>query len=473
MGIPNIFNTGRTGMVAAKVNMATTGHNIANANTEGYSRQRVQQETSVPNAGPGSRTQIGTGVAISRVERINDGYLEKQIRHAGRDMAAFEEKEMVLKQTEDIFNEMGGEGINRLMSRFFNEFRQLGNDPDNEAIRQSVRESTQALVNDFHRIRKNVEEVREHIDSRIESHTREINGISEEIRSLNQKIATAELGGGAPNDLLDKRDLALKKLGTFMDVTMHKDGNGNYNVDIRGVGPMITGAHTERFSVRRTSADDEGKPENALDIHSSSSANGKITHALKGGKLGALVEARDQMLSTVLERLDDLAFSVATAVNEIHRQGFTRNGATGVDYFRPLVQRERASEFIQLSEAVRDNANNIAAAAIPDAPGDNRIAHAISNIQNLRMMNEGRSSIDDFYNSIVADVGVATQRNRANMNQTKDIQTQLGKMRDQISGVSIDEETANLLQFQHAFDASAKLIQIADECLDTVMSIKR
>ena len=166
-------------MVAAKAAIATTGHNIANANTEGYSRQRVMTESTPAQGGPGSHAQIGTGTQIARVERVNDEYIEKQLRNGGRDLANMEEKDLMLKQTEDIFNEMNGDGVNRLISRFFNEFRQLSNEPDNEAVRQSVREGAQAMINDFHRLRHEVEDVRDHIDSRLEGYAREANDLAE------------------------------------------------------------------------------------------------------------------------------------------------------------------------------------------------------------------------------------------------------------------------------------------------------
>jgi flagellar hook-associated protein 1 FlgK len=122
---------------------------------------------------------------------------------------------------------------------------------------------------------------------------------------------------------------------------------------------------------------------------------------------------------------------------------------------------------------VKASVNNIATGLVPDAPGDNRVAIGISRLQNEKLVDHGNATLDEWYNSIVSDVGVANQRNRFALNQQKDIMTQLGKIRDQISGVSIDEETTNLLQFQHVFDASAKVIQVADELLKTVLSLKR
>lgn len=473
MAIPSLFQTGRSGMVAAKAAIATTGHNISNANTEGYSRQRVL--TTAANSQPilGSAGLVGTGVAVSRIERINDEYIEKQVRNGARDMAHMEEKDLVLRQTEDIFNEMNGDGLNRLVAQFFNEFRKLSNEPDNEAVRQAVRESSQTMVNDFHRLRSEVEEVRKHIDARIEGYSTEINSLVEQVRDLNIRIKSQEMSGGSPNDLMDQRDTAFKKLGSYMDLTMHKDGQGAYVVDIKGVGPLVVGSEAEKFSVYRAPADGRGKPEGALEIKSTSSANNIVTHQLKGGKLGALLEVRDQTLSTVLDRLDELAHGISESVNEVHEQGFTRHGEQGVSFFRDLGGKERAAEFIDLSDEIKGSVNNIAAAAQSDAPGDNRIALAIASLQDLKMLNEGHATMDDFYNSIVSDVGVTVSKNRFSLTQQKDIVTQLNKMRDQLSGVSIDEETANLMQFQHSFDASAKVIQVADEMLKTVLELKR
>jgi flagellar hook-associated protein 1 FlgK len=473
MAIPNIINTGRSGLVAAKAAIATTGHNITNANTEGFSRQRVQTEVAEPRGGQWGKNTIGTGTKISRIERINDEYIEKQIRNANRELSHFEEKDMSLRQIEDIFNEMNGDGLNRLISRFFNEFRKLSDEPESLAVRESVREATKAMVNDFHRLRREVDEVRRHLDSKVEGYSSEVNSYVSQVADLNKKIRALEPTGGPPNDLLDQRDVALKKLGSYLDITAHKDNHGNFNVDIRGVGPLIAGGESEHLYVERTSADSQGKPEQAFDVKTSGSVPGTITHQIKGGKLGAVMEVRDKTISTILSRLDEMAYTISASVNEIHKQGYTPSGVKDILFFKPMAQKERAAEFLSLSDEIQDSIDNIATAAIPEAPGDNRIAIAISRLQNQKMMNNGYSSADEWYNSIVSDVGVATSKNRFVLNQQKDIMNQLNKVRDQISGVSIDEETTNLLQFQHAFDASAKVIQVADELLKTVLALKR
>ena len=473
MAIPNVMHTGRSAMQAAKAAMSATGHNISNASTEGFSRQKVEVSSQPSPAPPGSKMQIGQGVTISRVGRMNDEYIEKQIINASLDKSSHEEKDLMLRQTEDIFNEMGGEGLNRLMSRFFNEFRKLANEPDNQAVRQSVREATMAMVNDVHRMRASVEDVRVHIDSRINGAVSDINAAATEIRDLNQRVQVMATGGGNPNDLMDQRDRALRKLAQLTDIQMFHDPRSGMTVNLKGIGPLVSGPNAEQLDTFRSPADEYGKVENALDIKSSSSAKGIVTHVIKGGKLGALLDVRDKTLSVVANRLDELAYSITSTVNEVHQQGFTMNGAQGANFFKPINQIQRAAEFLDLSDEVKASVNNIATAAAPDSPGDNRIALAISGIQGMRVMGDGKSTVDEFYNAIVGDVGVVTARNRNALNQQKDIQTQLEKMREQISGVSIDEETTNLLQFQHTFDASAKVIQIADEMMKTVLDLKR
>lgn len=472
MAIPNITQTGRTGMMTAKAGIATTGHNIANSTTEGYSRQKISQTAMVPVDATSTKGIIGMGTKLDRVDRVNDQYLEKQLRNSARDMSAAEDKDMALSQTESVFNELGGDGINRLMARFFNEFRKLANEPENMAVRESVRESSQALINDMKRVREAVLDVSKHIDSRMEGYVREINALAEQVKTYNIDIKRYVASGASPNDLLDKRDLAMKQLGSFMKMNVSQDNSGGFVVDAEGLGPIVVGPNAEKFSVERSPANDRGKPEGAYDIKSTASAVGTVTNMIKGGKMGALIDVRDRVVGTILARLDDLAYSMATAVNDIHKQGFTADGLTGVAFFKEPPQKHRAAEFLDLSDQVKANSNFIATAGQPDSPADNRVAVAIYGLQEQRIMNDGKNTMDDYYNSIVSDVGVAAARNKADLHQAKDIANQLGKFRDQLAGVSIDEETTNLLQFQHAFDASAKVIQVGDELLKTVLSLK-
>ena len=475
MSVLNVLQSGKSGMTTAKAGIATAGHNISNANTEGYSRQRILSEANVSKqmSGATGGPFVGEGSKLSRIERINDQYLEKQLREGHRDLAYHEEKQVFLNQVEDVFNEMNGDGLNRMVSRYFNEFRKLSNDPTNEAIRQSVRESSQAMVNEFHRLRSEVEGIRGHIDTRIDGNMKELNGLGEQVADLNMRIQHATSGGNEPNDLLDRRDAILQKMNSFLDLTVHHEENGMATVDVRGVGPLVVGPNVEKYYVARAPAQtDQGSVDNSLQISRSEFSTQFVTENFKGGKIGALIEMRDQAVSTVLGRLDEMAYTIANSVNEIHSQGFTADGLTNVNFFAPVDGVTGAASRLSLSDDVKNSVNNIAVALAAQAPGDNRNAIAIANLQNLHLLNNGHTTVDDFYNSIVADIGVASSRNNEDAGQQKGILTQLSKVRDQVSGVSIDEETTNLMQFQHAFDASARVIKVADEMLETVLKLR-
>ncbi len=474
MALLNVFQSGKSGMTTAKAGIATAGHNISNAGTEGFSRQRAVSEAQVTNqiAGQGG-PYYGQGSKLSRIERINDNYIEKQLREGGRDLSYNEEKQVFLGQVEDVFNEMNGDGLNRLVAKFFNDFRKLSSEPSSEAVRQAVRESSQAMVGDFRRIRTEVEQIRNHVDNRVDGNMKELTSFGKELAELNNRIHVAEIQGNDANDLQDRRDMVIKKMNTLVDLNVTKDNSGMVNVDIRGVGPIVTGVNFESYHVGRAPAqEDQGSVANSLQIARSPHSTQYLTDRFKNGKLGALIETRDKSISMVLDRLDQLAFSVASSVNELHEKGFTADGKTGISFFAPMDGPEGAAQRLALSQDIHSSVGNIAIALQPDAPGDNRNALAISNLQNVHLFNGGRTTADDFYNSIVSDIGVTNARNNETLSQNRSIMAQLGKVREQTSGVSIDEETTNLMQFQHAFDASAKVIKTADEMLDTVLRLR-
>ena len=478
MGIPNIFQTGRSGMVAAKTGLATTGHNITNAGTEGFSRQRVHLQAAPAQGGVLGHHVIGTGTRLGRVDRVTDDYIERQLRAVGRDLGHGEEKDLVLRQIEDVFNEMNGEGLNRQIGKFFNDFRKLSENPENGAVRGVIRQSSLELVETFHRLSQQVQGVSEHIDQKIQGYVVQINDTTAQLSELNRKIHQMKGLGDPANDLLDQRNLALKQLESLVEVGSRLDERGLLDVDLKGAGPLLYGLKAETLSAERAPSGGEGERAGRIIVHSTGSAVGNVTREIRGGRLGALIEVRDQLLGSIGERLDQLASQLSGSINAVHRQGFNLRGETEVDYFAPLEGIERAAETLQLSSAVQENALAIACAAVPDAPGDNRIALAIAELQHLPLVRYGSLvgdglTPDSAFDALVGDIAAALNQNRFFLNQEKDMQTQLGKIREQISGVSLDEETTHLLEFQHAFDASAKVIQVADEMLRTVLSLKR
>lgn len=348
----NIYSIGRSGMMATKAALSTTSHNIANVNTEGYSRQEVEQASGVTI--PSGKVTFGTGAMLKSVKRVNDEFLEKRIHQEAKHFGMTEEKDAYLQQTEQIFNESNSDGLNRLSTRFFNEFRQLSTDPQNEAIRSSVRESSRQLVADINRMDRSLKEVQGNIDARVEGYVREVNSLSKEVRDLNMLVEKSQLDGGTAPDLQDKRDLALKRLGNLVDISVSQDNHGRFTVTMSGQVALVAGDQVQSLQVVRSPANPEtGKGEGKLDIQVVEPTPNTLTNKIKGGRLAGLIEVRDQDVEKAQKAIDEIAYALTKHINEIHAQGFGSDGGTGRAFFKDLAGTERAASLMDLSDDVK------------------------------------------------------------------------------------------------------------------------
>lgn len=463
-----IFQIGNSGLQAAKSAISTTGHNIANVNTEGYSRQRVEQ-TAGPSMSDGHGT-VGTGVRIQGVSRTNDEYLQRRIEKESRNFGLAEERHTYLGQTEQIFNEANSDGINRLATAFFNEFRKLSVEPENQAIRASVRESSKRLANDIQRVDTALTEVQNNIDFRIEGYVGEINALASEIRDLNNLIDKAQLGGGEAPDLLDKREAALNRLGELADISVAKDEGNRVTITLGGRVAIVSGGNVTKLEVRRDVADPEiGKREGLVNIWTQDAVPTNLTPHISGGRVAALLEVRDTDVKQAKDQINDVAYSLTEHVNTIHRQGYGLNNSTGVNFFREVTDFDSAAAQIGISKEVEQDIAKIATAQAPDSPGDNRVALAITKLSTQAgLLSKSDRTITDMYSQMVGEIGTKAAAAERGVNFQKDILAQLDNFRESISGVNLDEETANLVRFQHAYSANANVLRVADEVLGTI-----
>ncbi len=466
----SMFNIGKSGLMVSKQSMTTTGHNIANVNTEGFSRQNVDQTTgpTIPNG----RLTFGTGAWAKGVTRTSDEYLERRIQGEHKNFANAEERDIYLHQTEQIFNESNNDGLNRLATRFFNEFRKLSTDPSNVAIRSSVREASMQLTSDLSRMDNELREVANNIDTRIEGYVRDLNALAVEVRDLNLAVERAELGGGTAPDLHDKRDLALKRLGAMADISSSRDNSGRVTVTLAGQVAIVAGENVNLLEVARTPPDPRtDKKEGHVDIYVREPVPTKLTEKIKTGRLGGLLEVRDQDVGAARDKINKVAFIMAKEVNNLHRQGFGLDGVNGRNFFEEPTTQADAAQKIRLSGDITNNLDAIAAAKEPGGHGDNRMAVALSGIGDLRgTAGDAHSSILDVYNSMVSELAVKTSGTKKTLVFQKDVLSQLENVRESLVGVNLDEETANLVRFQHAYAANAKVLQVADDLMQTVLT---
>lgn len=471
--ISSMMDTGRRSMMNSQTALQTAGHNIANKSTEGFSRQRVELQTS--DAVGFGKLRVGTGSKTAQVTRINNPYLEKQIGGEQAKLGYYEGKGDAMVRVEQVYNEQINKGLNNYMGEFFNAFREFSNNPENLATRTQVKETAEFLTKDFKRISNQLTDIQRDIDRQVVTHVAEINDITREIAKLNEKVQTVQIAGGPANDERDRRDLLIKQLGEKINIRWAEGEDGMVTITAGNSALLVAGYDSKTLEAKSTPATDT-KAEGAVDIiyrNSDTATPVVVTNQINGGKVGGLLEVRDQTINELHDNVDDMAVNLAENVNAIHRQGYDAFNQKAGDFFVFQQGGEHMAGGMMLNSRVRDDVSRIAGGLIPNAPADNRIALGIASLQGAAIMDDGRFSLDDFYNSMVGQVGIQTKRAQGAQATQSDIVKQLGNIRESISGVSLDEETTKLIEYQKAFDASARLIKTADEMFDTVLNLKR
>ncbi len=460
-----ILNTGRTALLTQQKAIDITGHNIANVNTDGYSRQRVNMETNEPvSSQPG---QTGTGVRTAEIQRIYDQFLGAQINEENQNLGNWEAQKGVLERVEIIFDESSGYGLNQAMSEFWNAWQDLANNPSDYAGRAALLAKSETMTTTFNNIYSNLEQIQTDIDTSIMGTVKEINSIAERIAGLNQKIALTEVGGQNANDYRDSRDLLLKELSLMINIDSFENSDGKVTVLVAGGRPLV-----ENISSWNLSTQPDVDSDFQDIVWTDSGGNPVvITSSISGGKLKGWLEVRDVTIPDYLSKLNDLAEEIITEVNDFHKDGLGLNDDVVAE--RNFFTGTKALD-IAVNQDIVDDVNNIAAAGSLDGlPGGNSNAIKIANLQNELTMNgnPATATFDDYYNSLVSDVGSGVQKATVNFDHQSSMVTHLDNYRESVSGVSLDEEMVNLIKFQHGYNAAARLISVADELLDRVISM--
>ena len=468
----SMMDVGKRSMANSQTALQTVSHNVANKSTEGYSRQRVDMKANEP-IGLGA-TRIGTGARPGVIGRTNDGYLEKQIEREGNALGSMEARADLLGRVEQVYNEQVNKGLNQFMTEFFNSFRELSNNPESLASRGLVKDNAEFLTKDFGRVQTQLQEIQKDADFRITNDITEVNHLTREIAELNQKVQVVEMQGGPANDERDRRDLLIKKLSEKVNIRYGEGKDGQVTITAGNNAVLVSGTSHRDLYVAATPSE-KGKREGNVEIFykpTDGSSPINVTRQIHSGEIGGLLNVRDQVINGLTEKLDLLAYSLAKEVNAAHMQGFDRKDRTGNLFFENLQGPEGAASKIRVTEEILSDVGRIAAAEGPNSPGDNRVANVISALEYKQCM-DNDATFDSFYGSVIGQIGIETARANSARDSQKDSIAQLKNIRESISGVSLDEETTKMIEFQKSFDASARLIRAADEMMDTVLSLKR
>lgn len=440
-----------SGLQAEQGALEATANNVANVNTPGYSRQVPQLVTRDPIVE--DRLTFGTGVTLDRIQSIRDTILESQIQQETQTQGRLNALVSALSETETNFTSTTGD-IGTAISNFFDSINQLSTSPADLSLRQNVLTAAGNLASAFNLASNRLTSQRGNLDTSVQQAVAQINQLSDQIARLNQQISTIQNVGENPGTFIDQRTQLTDQLSSLIDVSVIPTDNTITLTTSNGI-PLVSGQRSFGLS---TQLDASG-------VQHIVSQGSDITSDVISGQLGGLLEARDQQIPDVQSRLDLLASALADAVNQVQTKGFDLNGSSGTNLFHPPSASGAATV---LSVAISDP--SLLAASSDGTPGNNGNAEAFYALRNQALVNGETPT--DYYSNLVFNVGNATANANAEQSASNLVLQQLNDQRAKVSGVSLDEEAANLMRFQQAYAASAEVISSINSMMQTVINMK-
>lgn len=453
-GLFQALEVGKRALLTHQISLQTIGHNIANVNTPGYTRQRVNISTAFPEQS--TLGNIGRGVDVDNIRHIRDLFLGKQYRDDNKALGQWTYREKVLTQVESQFGEPNDNKLSDLLNSFWDEWSNLST-TNNESSRLTLLQQTNLLVNGFHEAADQLTELRAAIDNDLVAMTEEVNRYAAEIARINQQIKEVEVGGDMANDLRDSRDVLIDELSNIVDINTVEKNHGEVIVFI-GAMALVDGPDAIRLTTETRNVD--GNKQSQLKW----AATGQTIKNIDG-QIAGLLTARDETIPDYMAELDKLAAAVIDHVNSIHSTGHGLDGTTGNNFFST---RFKTAANIEINSDITREPLKIAAGLTAEE-GDNRIALQISELRETGVLNNGTTSINEYYNSIVGKLAVQAREARSFTDNYSTLLNQTENARQSVQGVSLDEEMTNMVKYQHAYDAAARVITAMDQALDTVI----
>ena len=456
--MPGLFDSltmAARSLQAQQFGINVTGQNISNVNTTGYSR-RVTDFADVP-------MSAGGGVEVDGVRSIRDSLLERrllaQIPLGTYDAAVAD----ALAVVESSLGRTG-DTLDARLNEFFDAFADLSESPTSAVARREVQVAGQALATAFNETTGRLEASRHDADARLRNAVDEINTIATRIAEINAAMPAATANNGGLT-LRDEQATLVRRLSELASVHTIAREDGGVDVTIGNGRALVVGANA--YTVETVSTAPSG-------YASLMAGDFDITSEVTGGTVGGLLYVRDSAIPGYLVSLDTLAAQTAASVNGVHTAGYDLSGAAGGAFFSysmPPSGVNGAAAALRVDPAIVADNNLIAAAGTP-ITGDNTNARALAALRSQRVLN-GTATLHDGWGDIVYSVGSDVQSARNARDTHQSITREIDALRDQVSGVSLDEEALNLLKFQRAYEANAKFFTTIDSLLDTLMNSYR
>ncbi len=448
------LNTALQSLEANQFALSVASNNIGNANTPGYTRQRtIFQEL----PGPNEPLATGGGVEVNGSEALRDRLITLRLWQETSQKSESDSTGLALGDIETSFNDSGNTGLIPLLTNFYTSFHALSTNPSDLTLRQVVKENAGAMIDYFHSHDDQLRTAQHRLNDSVDQDVNEINSLATRIAALTAEINNQETQHPA-NELRDQRENLVQQLSRIVEV--HEfDSKGSYQLSIGSGRPLVFDSTSMPLTVA---------PSATTGFLTIQSGNDDITSEISGGQLAAHLAVRDQFIPQYQQAFDQLAFDIAQQVNTIHETGYDLDGNTGVPFFAPPAGVSGAAYSLALSSDISSSTRKIAASRSSTGV-DNEIAIEIGNSMNVPA--SSGVSIVDQYRNLIFSIGNDTATANTSGKTHQAMLQQLQNRRDAVSGVSIDEETVQMMQFQRSYQASARLVTTIDELLQTVLGM--
>ena len=455
------IETSRRALNAFQRSLDTTGHNIANVNTKGFSRQRAELSVGAANTYVAGRNiNVGSGVNLAQISRARDTFLESRRQDVNGDQGRSEAGLSLLERVQSSFLDVSGKGISSAVDSFYNSWSSLANDPSSTTNRQQVLATARELATKVRTAYSDLKAVSDSQTKGVSDTIAQIQSYADQIGKLNSDIRANMAGGGLPNDLMDQRDQAVAELSKLVNIDTNLGSDNSLSVFV-GSLPLVDQVGSRTFPTGFDSAT------------STVNDGGSINWPISGGYLKGQFDGLGDV-STYMTQLDNLANTIRSQVNSLHTSGVTNSGAVGGFFFSDNATTPILGAANLNLDSNLDVNPALLVTGTTSAAGDGTIATAMSKLRDQSVAGLGGQTTRSYFSTLLSTVG----RDIATAQTDRDTAYALGEQVESqiqdVSGVNLDDELANLQQFQRSYQASAKVLSMMDEMLgDLINMVKR
>ncbi len=461
-GLLDTLSLGSRSMQTHQKGVAVAGHNLANVNNTAYARQRLQLTTATPVDSPFG--PLGHGVDGSAVVQLRNSILDARISVETSARGSLEAQQEALQLTESNFGQAisgsaGGGGIAGQLTSLFNAFQSASLSPASAAERSTLISRATELAAQFQQADRRLGEVSGALDRGLQQDTDTANRLLGEIAQLNRQIDRSETSGASDaNDLRDLRQGKLESLAQLVKVDVATDENGGMEVSVAGVTMVSGGEVADRLETFESA---DGRL-----LVRAQADGGELS--LTGGRIQGTMAARDGAVAQLRDQINASAAQLIAEVNALHGAGFDLAGNTGADFFTGT-----GASDIAVNGDLRADPAKLQLSGQAGATGDGAVALRLAQLADRPLAALDGQTLAGHFGRTVSDLGTALANVEDSLADQRLVDEMLGSQRQSISGVSLDEEMADLMKYQKAYAASAKLIATIDEMLDDVINLKR